>query len=193
MNQGAKRHALAERGRDTYQTPTCATETLLRVERLPHRIWEPCAGLGAIARVLEAADHSVVAQDIEHYDGADPRIETGVDFFRTRTAPPGFDCIVTNPPFMHADQFVRHALTLVPTVIVLLRLMALEGARRSDIIDSHLVRVWVGKERLPMMHREGWQGKRIGNSGAPFAWFVFRSGGNYGEPIALRRMSWRGE
>jgi hypothetical protein len=80
----------------------------------------------------------------------------------------------------------------VPTVIVLLRLAFLEGARRSDILDNHLIRVWIGKERLPMMHREGWAGKKINSGSIAYAWFVFGSGGNYGEPIALRRMSWRG-
>ena len=43
-----------------------------------------------------------------------------------------------------------------------------------------------------MMHREGWEGPKIGNSGAPFAWFVFDAEPRpAGEPIALFRMSWR--
>ena len=61
----------------------------------------------------------------------------------------------------------------MPLVIVLLRLAALEGTARSDLIDHHLRRVWLGRERLPMMHREGWNGRRLGQAGAPFAWFVF--------------------
>jgi hypothetical protein len=35
-----QRHPLAERGHDLYETPDVAVEALLRVERLPHRIWE---------------------------------------------------------------------------------------------------------------------------------------------------------
>jgi len=62
-------------------------------------------------------------------------------------APEGCTCIVTNPPKL-ADEFIRHGLTLVEKVIVLLRLMASEVADRSDLIDRHLVRQWVGIERL---------------------------------------------
>jgi hypothetical protein len=101
--------------------------------------------------------------------------------------------IVTNPPYKLADAFIRHGLSFGLPVIVLLRLMAIEGANRSDIIDRHLARVWAGIERLPTMHREGWEGKRITNSGAPFAWFVFVPGERGGAAVELRRMSWRSE
>jgi hypothetical protein len=70
--------------------------------------------------------------------------------------------------------------------------MAIEGANRSDLVDQHLVRIWAGIERLPMMHREGWPGPKNSNSGAPFAWFVFSADKRpVGDPIQLRRMSWR--
>lgn len=188
MKQGASRHAIAERRDDLYETPQVAIRTLLRVEDLPSAIWEPCAGRGAIARELEAAGHSVIKQDLVAYEGADSGIATPIDFLMERAAPAG--CIVTNPPYKLADKFIRHGLDLGCTVIVLLRLMAIEGANRSDLVDSHLVRVWAGIERLPTMHREGWEGPRMSNSGAPFAWFVFAPDVRTG-PIALQRMSWR--
>jgi hypothetical protein len=72
--------------------------------------------------------------------------------------------------------------------------MALEGAGRSDLIDRHLLRVWAGRERLPMLHRDGWGGARVVSSGMPFAWFVFsRAGRSSRKAVELRRMSWRGE
>jgi hypothetical protein len=191
MNQGAKRSALSERSNDLYETPACAIRALMRVESLPQIIWEPCAGRGAISRELISAGHAVIASDLVFYPGADNGILTNIDFLMERKAPPGCRTIVTNPPFKLADQFVRHGLDLSCTVIVLLRLMALEGASRTDLIDRHLVRVWAGIERLPMMHREGLEGARIGNSGAPFAWFVFEPTLRNDLPIELRRMSWR--
>lgn len=194
MNQGAARHALKARGNDLYETPAVATQALIRSGELLDTlaIWEPAAGRGAIVRELLAAKHKIVATELVPYKGADPGIETPIDFLMERKAPAGVDCIVTNPPFKNADAFVRHGLTLVPRVIVLLRLMAIEGAGRADLIDKHLVRVWAGIERLPMMHREGWNGSRNHNSGAPFAWFVFSAQGRPpGSPIGLRRMSWR--
>ena len=189
--QGRERSALATRGDDLYETPPEAVRALLRVEPLPQRIWEPCAGRGAIVRELAAAGHKVCAMDLVAYEGADPGIESGIDFLMEHRAPPGFACIVTNPPFKLADAFIRHGLTLVPRVIVLLRLAALEGAGRSDLIDRHLRFVWLGIERLPMMHREGWSGRRLGNAGAPFAWFVFEREARPGQAFEIRRMSWR--
>jgi hypothetical protein len=191
MNQGAKRSALSERSNDLYETPACAIRALMRVEDLPYVIWEPCAGRGAISRELSAAGHMTWASDLVAYPDADEGIRTGIDFLFERGIPFGCQAIVTNPPFKLSDQFIRHGLDLGCTVIVLLRLMALEGAGRADLIDKHLVRVWAGIERLPMMHREGWEGARIGNSGAPFAWFVFEPTLRNDRPIELRRMSWR--
>src|SRR4051812_19218066 len=192
MKQGAARHALKVRSKDLYETPPCAVRTLLRCERLPSLIWEPSAGRGAMVRELTAAGRRVIASDLVAYPGSDPGIETPVDFLRVERAPSRCRCIVTNPPFQIANDFIRHGLTLVPRVIVLLRLMAIEGASRSDLIDSHLRRVWAGIERLPFMHREGWSGPRQSNSGAPFAWFIFEQPPRHrSEPIALRRVSWR--
>lgn len=190
MRIGASRGSLADRKDDLYETPPEAVRTLLRVEPLPRVIWEPAAGRGAISR--ELLGHKVICTDLVAYEGADEGIQTGIDFLMERVAPAGAQAIVTNPPFKLADEFIRHGLTLVPTVIVLLRLMALEGANRADLIDRHLLRVWAGMERLPMMHREGWAGPKLGNSGAPFAWFVFSAHPRpAGSPIALHRMSWR--
>jgi hypothetical protein len=191
MRQGASQHAHKDRGHDLYETPAIATQALLRVERLAPRVWEPSAGRGAIMRELLSAGHQVVASDLIAYAGADAGIETSVDFLDVQQAPAGCTDLVTNPPYKLANAFVRHGLTLVPRVIVLLRLMALEGARRSDLIDRHLVRVWAGIERLPAMHREGWDGPKLKASAAPFAWFVFEAKERGDTPIELRRMSWR--
>src|SRR6185437_11520028 len=112
--------------------------------------------------------------DLCAYEGRDLDISTGVDFLtERRPIDDRVETIVTNPPYKLADQFIRHGLSLGLPVIVLLRLMAIEGAHRSDLIDKHLIRIWAGIERLPFMHREGWTGPKNSNSGAPFAWFVF--------------------
>src|SRR5262249_60564735 len=64
-----QRHAHAERGLDLYETPDVAVEALLRVEKIPQRIWEPAAGKGAIVRVLRGHGHAVIASDIYDYGG----------------------------------------------------------------------------------------------------------------------------
>ena len=72
MRQGADRAALKDRANDLYETPACAVHALLRVERLPHKIWEPCAGRGAIVRIeLSASGLSVTGQATALDDGAE--------------------------------------------------------------------------------------------------------------------------
>jgi len=180
------RAALAERKDDFYETPEQATRALLRYEPLPDRIWEPACGKGAISRVLAEAGHDVTSTDLVDRGYG----QAGIDFLMETVAPRGVQAIVTNPPFKLADQFVRHGLTLVPRVVMLLRLAYLEGAGRADI-HAKISRVWVGRERLPFMHREGYEGPKHSNSGAPFAWFAFSRDKQPG-PIALQHISWRG-
>ena len=188
MNRGgAVRDALKERKDDLYETPAQATEALLRVEKLPRYIWEPACGRGAISSVLVEAGHSVVSTDLVDYGYGVP----GIDFLMEWEKPSHVDAIVTNPPYKLADQFVRKSLELVPTVYMLLRWAYAEGVGRSDIIDQHLSRVWLGRERLPMMHRDDWDGKKISAAAMPFAWFVFEQKPADPGAITFRRMSWR--
>ena len=163
MRQGADKAALKERGNDLYETPACATFALMRVERLPRMIWEPAAGRGAIARELEASGHHVMKSDLVAHSGADEGIVTPVDFLLEPRSSllADVEAIVSNPPYKNADEFIRRGIFHFKlTTIVLLRLMALEGANRSDLVDRHLVRVWAGIERLPKFQREGWTGRR---------------------------------
>jgi hypothetical protein len=73
------KHASADRKDDLYETPDVAVHALMRVEKLPHRVWEPACGRGAIVRVLRAAGHTVVATDLVDYSSPD-QDEHGVDF-----------------------------------------------------------------------------------------------------------------
>src|SRR4051812_27824938 len=114
LRQGTEKRPLAERGDDMYETPIEATRALVREQALPPRIYDPCAGRGAISRELRGAGYDVVASDLVRYDGADPDIEPCCDFLLVPRAPAGVGAIVMNPTFKLFDEFVRHALTLVP-------------------------------------------------------------------------------
>jgi hypothetical protein len=162
-------HPYADRGLDLYETPACAVEALLRVEPLPQCVWEPAAGRGAIVKILRDASHAVVASDVIDYGDLD----FVADFLALTKAPAGTQAVVTNPPYQIATEFVAHALKLAPHVAMLLRLAFLESARRAPILDTGtLARVHVFKRRLPMMHRDGWQGPRA-SSAICFGWFVW--------------------
>jgi hypothetical protein len=179
-----QRHTHAERGLDCYETPLPAVTALLRVEQLPHCIWEPAAGRGAIVRVLRDHGHAVIASDIHDYGG----LHFVGDFLAQERMPAGYDCILTNPPFRYAEEFVAHALKLAPLVIMLLRLAFMESERRTKILEGRgLARVHVFRKRLPMMHRDGWEGRK-GNSGMAFAWFVWDR--SHAGPTTTNRISW---
>jgi hypothetical protein len=182
---GSLQASYAERGVDLYETPECAVEALLRVEKLPRLIWEPACGPGKIVNVLRRHGHLVMATDLVDY-GFDGFAAGGHDFLQAQS--PFSGAIVTNPPFMHAEKFVAKALELAPKVVMLLRLAFLESERRRPILDNGtLARVHVFRKRLPMMHRAGWEGKK-GNSAMAFAWFVWDR--EHSGPTELRRLSW---
>jgi hypothetical protein len=171
MATGNRVHAIAERKDDLYETPPEATRALLACEPVPGHVWEPACGPGAIVRELRASGREVVATDLVPYDCQGAR--SGIDFLMEREAMA--PCIVTNPPFKLAEEFVGHAIDLCPEVYMLLRVAFLEGLRwEHKRFRDHLARVWVFAPRLPMMHRAGWGGPVNSNSGMAFGWFVFR-------------------
>ncbi len=181
-------HTYAERGADLYETPPGAVHALLRVEKLPHRVWEPAAGRGAIVQVLRAAGHAVIASDLVDYGF--PLHFVG-DFLAQKKAPAGCSCILTNPPFKLIGRkapFVAHALDLCPRVIMLARITFLEVPDRTDIIEHRgLARVHVFRDRLPMLHRDGWTGPKASNPTC-FAWFVWDR--DHRGPATLHRISY---
>lgn len=179
-----QRHPYEERGLDLYETPGVAVEALRRVEQLPHQIWEPAAGKGAIVRVLRDHAHAVIASDVYDYGG----LHFVGDFLAQQQMPAGCDCILTNPPYQIVESFVARALELSPLVVMLLRLAFLESERRCGILENRgLARVHVFRKRLPMMHRDLWAGRKA-NSGMAFGWFVWSR--DHKGPTTIDRISW---
>lgn len=154
---------------DFYPTPSSATLALLGVERFPGLIWEPACGDGAISRVLEQHGHQVISTDL--VDRGYGR--GGVDFlldFVTRT-----NHVVTNPPYILAQEFVEHALRCTDgKVAMFLKLVFLEGERRRRLFETTpLARVWVFSRRL-QLPRAGTEYRSRGM--IAFAWFVWQHG-----------------
>ena len=178
---------LAARGDDVYFTPPVATVTLLKHVKLPHRLWECACGDGTgILDPLRAAGHEVIGSDL--VDHGRPDCFWRRDFLFERKVPDGCEAIITNPPFKLAEQFIEHALALSPLVVMLLRFAFFESERRCAILeDCGLARILCFRKRLPMMHREGWEGRK-GNSGMAFAWFVWDR--SHVGPATIERISW---
>lgn len=178
-------HSFADRGNELYETPRCAVEALLRVERLPHRVWEPACGKGAIVRVLRDHGHEVTASDLVDYGIG---LDFVRDFFTELKAPTGCRAIISNPPYRFAAEFANHALDLMPRVYLLLRLAFMELVRRTELLEHRgLARVHVFRNCLPLMHRASWTGPRASNSIA-FAWYAFDRA-HHG-PTTIDRISW---
>lgn len=187
---------LAERGNDLYESPVEAVYALLKLQTtgvmrpLPRLVWEPACGPGVIAKALRGAGHEVVATDLVDYGArACPGAVFGVDFLMETAMWPGTGAIVTNPPYKLANEFVRHAYAIgAERVVLLLRAMFIEGLGRTDVLEElGLHSVYVFRNRLPMMHRDGYDGPKHG-SNVPFAWFDWHFG--YSSPTHLRRVSW---
>ena len=177
------RHPLAARGPDAYFTPPEATKALLKLEKLPHLIWEPACGDGAITKVLIAAGHAVRSTDLYDYGWG----ESGVDYL----AAPSWtaEAIVTNPPYILAEEFLSKALNDAPYVAFLLRTNFLESVSRLRMFRKFPpIRVWISSRRLPMMHRHGWNGPRNG-SNVCYAWFIWERG--YAGAPSIGWFDWR--
>src|SRR3954453_1063826 len=101
-----------------YRTPAEVTKKLLETLRrerirLPNGIWEPCCGDGAMAEVLKADGHHVVATDlIDRGYG-----EGGRDFMLETRLPASVTASGTNPPYGRClYRFVDHGLELTRPV-----------------------------------------------------------------------------
>jgi hypothetical protein len=98
----------------------------LRVREQVRTIWEPAAGNGQLAAALKDSGFGVVAT---------------TDDFLSYMAPPAasIDAICTNPPYgddrrgFLACEFIRHSLTLVPVVAMLLRVDFDSGKTRKAL------------------------------------------------------------
>ncbi len=164
-------YTMEERGDDFYATPACAVQALMKIEKLPKVICDPCVGDGAIVDVLAAAGHVVSGLDIKD------RGWPGTVIADYLPAPGPFGAIVTNPPYKLAFEFIQKAVADgCPYIAFLLRTNFLEGQKRKPFFEKHPpTRVWIASARLPMMHRGGWTGRKAG-SNATYAWFVWQAG-----------------
>jgi hypothetical protein len=192
----------ADRGDNFYQTPPEATRTLLAFESFSSTVWEPACGLNAIGRILEDVDYEVILSDLVDRGCAnrDGELQAVGDFLASRKdeAVDGPD-IVSNPPYGEVlNDFVAHALRehRPGKMALLLNLNFLCGfadeARNFVMDENPPARVYVFKRRLPMMHREGWDGKKA-SSRMNTAWFVWelQDDGTYGTETVIHRVDWR--
>lgn len=177
----------ADRGLEFYRTPIEATRALIAIEgdRLPMDIWEPACGDGAISDALLASKRDVFSSDIVDRG----YLSSKRDFLTTELSP-NYPAVVTNPPFSKAQEFVDKAFYFdsVHYCALLLRLAFLESQKRKEWFQANPpARIHVSSRRLPMMHRDGWDGPKS-TSTLAHAWFVWLRG--YDGPPQIRWFDW---
>lgn len=83
--------------------------------------------------------------------------------------------IVTNPPYRFAQEFVEHALELVPDghkVCMFLKVQFLEGKAHRRLFDANPPRrVWVSTSRLQCGKNGNFHGSMVA-----YAWYVWEKG-----------------
>lgn len=197
-----QKHKLADRQDDLYETAPEAVLGLLHHlqslgDPLPERVWEPCCGPGEIVRVLAGKGYQVTASDLVDYSarwkvpGVSPQWR--VDVLLEQHSPPGVFCCVGNPPFKIAGQIIRHLRSIgVRRQIHLLPLSFQASTGRDDIlgIGSGWRRTMVSSRRLPMMHRDGWEGPKT-SPARDYAWFEFVDPRLWRHPSETTRFDWK--
>lgn len=128
---GASNHSEAEReANDFYATDPKVLEHLSKKYRIPNVVMEPACGQGHLSQWLLDHGHKVYSYDL---------IERGYgeqqNFFEMLSVPEDCECILTNPPYKYATEFVIHALELLPIggkAVFFLKTTFLETERRYN-------------------------------------------------------------
>lgn len=88
--------------------------------------------------------------------------------------------ILTNPPYKYAQEFVEHALELVPLgrkVFMFLKLTFLEGKSRRRLFDTGQLKcVYVFSSRIICAKNGDFEEARKLGSAVAYAWFEFEHG-----------------
>jgi len=141
---------------DAYYTPdplaAAIVDALHAVEPIRGPVWDPHAGGGAFTRqLLRYVDaREVWGSDINPaapalVDGHLLRGNYSCREFLTHPGIHGLRWIIGNPPYAHAEQHVKHALTMYPGrhVVFLLRAAFVESKTRAPFWAQHPARhIW---------------------------------------------------
>lgn len=158
---------------DYYTTDPEAVKQFLNVFPIAEEsvIWEPACGCGNISKVLEEAGYNVYSSDLYNRGYG----ISGIDFLQTKKTPENCSLIMTNPPYSLADDFILHALDILPAggrAAFLLNLSYLCGRKRYKEIYSnrYLESVYIYPHRINCYKNNIPTGH---SSPVNYGWFVF--------------------
>lgn len=147
--KGNSRHSGYVRAdNDWYAEPRHAIDALLDVETFWGMIWDPACGSGNIPDACKARELDAVGSDII---SRTPDYPMTSDFLTT--PPLHATSIISNPPYLLAEMFALHALSIAQNKVALLtRTMFLEGqGRHARLFKPYpFARMWQFSSRISM-------------------------------------------
>lgn len=174
---GASNHAETEReSNDYYATDPAVLEHLIKKYDIPHVVLEPACGSGDLSKWLEGNGHKVYSSDIVNRGYGEKQ-----NFFEMMSVPEDCSCILTNPPYKYATEFVLHALDLLPVggqVVMFLKTTFLETERRyNEIFRTTPPRFVYQFIRRALCAKNGdFEEARKQGSAVSYAFFVWEKG-----------------
>lgn len=176
---GASNHTDKERERhDFYATDPVAIDALVEnFTVMPGKIWECACGNGCLSERLIQYGYDVVSTDL-----IDRGYGEVMDFLTTEAMPEGCGCILTNPPYKYALEFVRHSLELLQDgglCVMFLKTTFLEGQKRWRELYSTTPPKMIlqFRQRVPCAKNGRFaEMRRGGGSAVAYAWFVWEKG-----------------
>ena len=175
---GSSNHTDKEREpNDFYATDPIAIDKLIgSIGFITSVVWECGCGTGCLSERLKQYCHGVVSTDA--IDRGYGQVQ---DFLLAKEMPSGCSCIITNPPYKLATEFILHALSLLPDggrCIMFLKTTFLEGEKRHRLLFSKYPpqRILQFSKRVLCAKNAEFQKMRKVGSAVSYAWFVWEKG-----------------
>ena len=180
---GSSRHSKEDREKNDFYATDPHTVVLLLDKlhndgvTIDHNIWECACGDGAISEILKQNGYDVYSTDICDRKGyRDEHIDFLLKFFNLHWK----GDILTNPPFKHAEQFVRLAMERINDgnkIVFLLRLQFLEGVARRKLFDEYPPKyVYVHSKRQNTYKGNCPKLKQQKLGAVCYAWYIWEKG-----------------
>ncbi|WP_455717734.1 hypothetical protein [Anaerosporobacter sp.] len=174
---------------DYYATDPKAVKLLLDNYKFKGKAFlEPCVAAGNIAStVLEYYNSNCFVDGIDIVDRGYPN--TIVADYLTYKTDDKYDCIISNPPFSLAKEFIEKSLNLLNDdgqIAMFLKIQFLEGTKRKEFFQNNPPKyIYVFRNRMATWNNGDAIDPKTGKKWATtmcHAWFVWENGSRT-EPI----------
>jgi len=145
----------------------------LELETFNKNIWECACGEGHLSKALQEKGYDVKSTDLIDRGFGDGQI----DFLGTENQEWNGD-IITNPPFIAAQEFVEKSISIIPKgkrVAMFLRIQFLEGVKRRQMFNQFPPKAIYVSSRNMRCAKNGDFKNATGNA-STYCWFIWEKG-----------------